>query len=540
MSMFGSEPSRGEQGSAAHGWDETVGLLTWHFDSQGRMTAKPVAAEPAARWLQSSSMQRVLASNVGNWLGGAETAPHELFAGCRLVPVSWTNAGGETELVVIMIMEAGALESPRFETICEEHEVDPAGMRAAMHRCVLTPDSYARQVSMLLGRANAERASAAQRHAAAGDLAKQLAEAYEQISFLYRLTREMTALDSPKQFVTALCKQLHHLLAYRWIAVRYVPSRLAIQGLEREVIVEGELPFPAPMFSELSSHLIEAWQADDWTHVLEPDSNAIASLAGSQIVVEEVTYDDCVIGALLAGNKEGEDTDWSTADSQLLDAAAGILGAFHQNVIRYEELRSLFMGSVRALTATVDAKDPYTRGHSDRVAHLARQLALAAKLGEEEAERVFLAGVVHDVGKIGVPEAILRKPGKLSDEEFDHIKAHPVTGFNILKDIPQMADLLPGVLHHHERWDGKGYPRGLAGEEIPLMARLLALPDSFDAMSSNRAYRPALPREKVLEEIRNCAGTQFDPKLASRFVTLDFSEYDAMVGDHRHQDAYAA
>jgi putative two-component system response regulator len=144
------------------------------------------------------------------------------------------------------------------------------------------------------------------------------------------------------------------------------------------------------------------------------------------------------------------------------------------------------------------------------------------------------------VGKIGVPEAVLTKPGRLTDEEFAQIKLHPGIGYNILKDIPALTGVLPGVLWHHERWDGRGYPDKLAGENIPLIARVLALADTFDAMSSNRSYRPAIVRPKVLEEIHKNAGIQFDPQLAPMFVTLPFDEFDAALESHRQLDQKAA
>ncbi len=150
-------------------------------------------------------------------------------------------------------------------------------------------------------------------------------------------------------------------------------------------------------------------------------------------------------------------------------------------------------------------------------------------LAEDEIERIHIAGLMHDVGKIGVPEAVLCKPGKLTKEEFDAIKQHPRIGHDILEGIPQLADILPGVLWHHERWDGRGYPDGLSGEETPLIARILSIADTFDAMSSNRSYRSALSRDKVLAEITNVGGSQLDAELAAMFVLLDFAGYDRMV-----------
>ena len=184
---------------------------------------------------------------------------------------------------------------------------------------------------------------------------------------------------------------------------------------------------------------------------------------------------------------------------------------------------------LHAQGAAIDAKDPYTRGHSQRVAILSRDLAAAIGLPENFVRTAHLAGLVHDIGKIGVPEAVLCKAGRLDDEEFALIRQHPQTGYRILKDIPQIRDLLPGVLCHHEAWNGSGYPAGLAQDEIPLLARIVAICDSFDAMSSSRTYRAAMPREEVLAEIRTCAGRLYDPRIVPVFLGMDLTEYDRLL-----------
>jgi HD-GYP domain-containing protein (c-di-GMP phosphodiesterase class II) len=144
---------------------------------------------------------------------------------------------------------------------------------------------------------------------------------------------------------------------------------------------------------------------------------------------------------------------------------------------------------------------------------------------------------VHDVGKIGVPEAILGKPGRPTDEEFAAIKRHPEIGYHILRGIVGFEDLLDGVLHHHERWDGRGYPHGLAAAQIPLYARIIGLADAFDAMSSTRAYRSAMPRDTVLAELRKGSGSQFDPAVVSAFARIDLAAYDAMLSRHGSDEA---
>jgi HD-GYP domain-containing protein (c-di-GMP phosphodiesterase class II) len=146
-----------------------------------------------------------------------------------------------------------------------------------------------------------------------------------------------------------------------------------------------------------------------------------------------------------------------------------------------------------------------------------------------------MSGLLHDVGKIGVPESVLQKTGRLTDEEFEQMKKHPQMGARILQDVPQLRAVIPGVLHHHERWDGSGYPFKLAAEAIPLMGRIICLADSFDAMTSTRTYRAARPFEAAMQEIAVCAGKHFDPRLAEAFLRTGADGYRELLRDHQHK-----
>lgn len=181
------------------------------------------------------------------------------------------------------------------------------------------------------------------------------------------------------------------------------------------------------------------------------------------------------------------------------------------------QLEHANIATVEALAAAVDAKDPYTRGHSQRVSAYAVAIAHALGLSTGDVARVRLAGLLHDVGKIGVPDAILTKPFKLSEEEITIIRTHPAIGEHMLSAVPFLRDILPAVRHHHERWDGRGYPDGLAGASIPHDAAILMVADSFDAMTSSRTYRPALPLEEACRRVREDSGTQFDPRIVDAF-----------------------
>ncbi len=185
-----------------------------------------------------------------------------------------------------------------------------------------------------------------------------------------------------------------------------------------------------------------------------------------------------------------------------------------------KENNRLFLGIVRSLAEAIDAKDTYTNGHSVRVAEYSREIAARAGYDDDRQYRIYVVGLLHDVGKIGVPDAIINKEGRLDDREFEIIKGHPAKGSKILSSIKEMPELTIGARYHHERYDGRGYPDGLKGEEIPEEARIIAVADAYDAMSSNRSYRKSLPQEVVRAEIEKGKGTQFDPHFADIMLTM--------------------
>lgn len=186
----------------------------------------------------------------------------------------------------------------------------------------------------------------------------------------------------------------------------------------------------------------------------------------------------------------------------------------------YEKLEKAYLESIETLRFTVEAKDTYTRGHSDRVS--AYSVLIGEKLGlsEFDINTLRIGGLFHDVGKIGVPDSILLKDSKLSDDEYSQIKNHPSIGAHILSTATIFKDIIPIVKHHHERYDGNGYPSKLKGNDIPYLARIAAVADSFDAMTSRRTYRDSLPLDTVIEEIQRCSGTQFDPDVANAFLDI--------------------
>ena len=191
-----------------------------------------------------------------------------------------------------------------------------------------------------------------------------------------------------------------------------------------------------------------------------------------------------------------------------------------------EKLERAYLDSIETLRYTVEAKDPYTRGHSDRVSKYSVLIGKYLNLSEQDLKTLRVGGLFHDIGKIGIPDSILLKESRLTDDEYSEIKNHPAIGAHILCNAEAFTEIIPIVKHHHERYDGNGYPGRLKGEEIPYFARITAIADTFDAMTSRRTYRDSLPLEVVKEEIRKCSGEQFDPNIAKVFLDILDNHYD--------------
>ena len=222
-------------------------------------------------------------------------------------------------------------------------------------------------------------------------------------------------------------------------------------------------------------------------------------------------------------------------DQLLLLIESGIKSIEQMNTIKTineqlhdknEELERAYLDTIGILRQTVEAKDPYTRGHSDRVSEYSVLIGKKLGLDEKTLHILKIGGLFHDIGKIGIPDSILLKESKLSDEEYSQIKNHPMIGVHMLGDAAIFTDILPIVKHHHERYDGRGYPSQLVGEDIPYVARIAAVADTFDAMTSKRSYRDSLPIDVVRAEIERCSGTQFDPNISKVFLDIMDNDFD--------------
>ncbi len=516
------------------------GIVLIGCDCNGRITHCPQAGDD---WLsdlfcESPYFRTVLRRIIEQWELESDPGETEAWPGCWLSPMPLVNRRRRSGYSVAIILTEPFLDSEHLHAMCQSARLDTTLTMRWLRELPPAGETDVPRLATLVRYIHQDQRQLNSEQSAVESVGQQLAESYEEINLLYTIIQSMTEVDNPERFVSIACEELLQTLPYAWIGIMLTEEHIAFEGLSGRLIVTGNPGQPVETLQGLATELLGKAEPDA-PMVLEPgrrrEHGRYAPL-GNTVLVHPMTREGKVFGLLIAGDKQGPDTVISSVDMKLLGATGSHAGIFFENAALYDDLNSMFMGTVEALTAAIDAKDRYTCGHSQRVAHLSARLARAIGLGEATVKRLHIAGMVHDVGKIGVPERVLCKPGRLTDDEFAWIRRHPEMGYHILKDIPQLQDVLPGVLHHHERWDGNGYPHGLSGEGIDLFGRIIALADSFDAMSSNRTYRSAMSRDKVLEEIMNCAGTQFDPDLVPVFVKLDFSQFDRMVNEHRAAD----
>jgi len=301
-----------------------------------------------------------------------------------------------------------------------------------------------------------------------------------------RLVRRLRVNDPPERFQRMAASALREALGVE--AVAWVPA-----SAREPVIVSGAIAGQsAASLRALASASAEPVRILDRLAIVAADAETPA-------------------GWLLAIHSAGADAPGAAVE--VLQPVASLIGVQRANAQLYVDLKDLLFGVIRALTSAIDAKDPYTSGHSERVARIAVRLGEALELPAHKLGDLYLMGLLHDVGKIGVEDGVLKKPGKLTPEEFRSIQGHVKIGIHILSDLKKLHHLLPGVAYHHESLDGSGYPSGLSGESIPLAARILAVADAFDAMSSTRPYRRRLPPHEIDAIFRKGAGVQWDPKV---------------------------
>ena len=418
--------------------------------------------------------------------------PLQNIGGQRLIGLGYQLSDrGKLPTQVTMAAAAAGWTSGRLTRWVAEHPACSAGPLGAL-------------LNLALKEVQSERtASAAQ--AQLDQLGEQLDQTFEEISLLHALTRNLQISRGPADLARLCLDRMPELIDAAGHAIALSPP-----GERPQFHRSGELPFDAAGLTRLMGE----FESHDWSRPLVlnfVDRGPLAAAwSGLQnLVAVPVAEGRHRYGWIVSVNLAG-DREFGTVEASLLSSIATILGTHVRNIDLYREHNDLLFSFVRSLVSTLDAKDPYTRGHSERVALIGRRLGAELGLPEEELKTIHLSGLLHDIGKIGVNESILRKNGPLNDDEFQQIQRHPMIGFNILSGLKNLRHVLPGVRSHHENVDGSGYPDQLAGDDIPLLARILAVADGYDAMGSDRPYRKGMPIEKIEAIFSRGSGRQWD------------------------------
>ncbi|MFO0792107.1 MAG: HD-GYP domain-containing protein [Pirellulales bacterium] len=370
--------------------------------------------------------------------------------------------------------------------------------------------------------------SSAQLKRQMADISSHLLMTFEEITLLHRLTEHLSISKSVVDICELSVNWLGDVIPAKCVAIwfesfGYMDSQRTLgenADVNAKLILHGNCPLASEEFTKFIERL-GPHAATDPVVLNRAATNSPTWYYPElrEIISVPVREGNRLFGWLLALNHTGagditnSEAEFGTVEACLMASVATILGIHCGNIALYQEQSEFFSSVVRALTSAIDAKDPYTCGHSDRVARLAVSIARQLNCDKEELNTIYLSGLLHDIGKIGIDDNVLRKPGALTPAEFEHIKTHPDLGCRILDGVKQLDKVLPVVRHHHEAWNGGGYPAGLTAEDTPFLARIVAVADSIDAMSSDRPYRKGMSDEKLDAILRDGAGKQWDPKI---------------------------
>lgn len=351
------------------------------------------------------------------------------------------------------------------------------------------------------------------------NLSNEIARNYEELNLHYELSAKLGTHPSPGPVYQHVVDQIRHMISCDHIAILLRDE----QGGLSSVYATDRAGRPLPPFRlgpdrGISSEVVRTGTAmivcrtNQHPRFVSPPYPVSAQLSVPLITSGKV------LGVINLSDKEGG-VEFSTNELKLMETIARQAAVTLENARLFADVRSLFLSAVKSLASAIDAKDRYTHGHSLRVAYYSAIIADGLALSADQQEEVYLAAVLHDVGKIATPESILLKPGSLTDQEWNEMRQHPLHSAQILGEVKQFQPLARIVRHEHERYDGTGYPDGLKAESIPLASRIIAIADAYDAMTTSRSYRPGMAPEQAIHVLINAVGTQFDPHIFSHFKT---------------------
>ena len=370
-------------------------------------------------------------------------------------------------------------------------------------------------------------------------LTKEITHTYEELSLIYDVSTHIgSVLDADKLPVEVINKAINVLDVRCGFLLLFDEQR-------SEMVIKAARGFAPELLDKFKGeYLPNNGLAGECVRKKQPivrqikEKDVSETILGIEnIMCVPMIYKEEPIGVIVLGDKVSGEP-FYTPDTKLVFALASITSTMVQNARLYSQLQNMFLSAIRSLSSAIDEKDNYTLGHSNRVTTYSVELGKRMNLSEEQLGVLQLAAILHDVGKIGIPEEVLKKPGKLTNEEWGNIKQHPDKGVHIVEPMVEtegtmaafginfinpkehIKEIISGIKYHHERFDGHGYPAGLNSTNIPLISRIIAVADAYDAMTSKRSYRDALPEHVAIEELRKNAGEQHDPEIVELFIKM--------------------
>lgn len=353
-------------------------------------------------------------------------------------------------------------------------------------------------------------------------LAAETLNKYKEITLLYDIVEKISSCLDTKEVARLVIEEARKVIKLSSISVMLLNKESDSLELIGEYGHEHEITTTVCRGVGIAGSVWASGRAEIVNDV-HSDPRFIAGTVNlSSLMCAPLKAKDTVVGVIKLGNDQA--VTYTAEDLKLFTTLASLAAVAIENANLYEQLKDAFYTTVYTLAETIEKRDPYTGNHTKRVMEYSLAIGKTLGLSDEDMTKLQLGAVLHDIGKIGVRDNVLLKESSLTDEEFEQIKMHPVYGEEIISCITQLKSAIPGVKHHHEKFNGRGYPDGLQGEEIDITARIIAVADSFDAMTSNRPYRAGLSLEVAFDELRKYSGSQFDPQIVEAFFAADVME----------------
>lgn len=341
---------------------------------------------------------------------------------------------------------------------------------------------------------------------------------YRELILLYDITEKLAASLDPQEVANLIIHEANKLIKADKVSLMLINEVTGLLEIIAGLGEESKPKMSLKVGEGIAGYIAHTGKAEILNDVCVDPRFLKGTSKVSSMMCAPLRIKDNVIGVINLSSQEP--ANYTAEDLKLLSSLTLQAAAAIENARLYDNLKDSFLTAVNTLAETIEKRDPYTGGHTNRVMEYSLAIGQIFGLSDREMERLKLAAVLHDVGKIGVRDNILLKSGKLDDEEYSEMKRHTIYGEEVLKHIKYFRDIIPGVKYHHERYDGKGYPEGLRGEQIDIIAKIIAVGDTFDAMTSDRPYRRALSKEFARAEIEKNSGTQFDPEVIKAFLKV--------------------